>query len=73
LCGEGGLVGRPTGYLENTKITSMSGDCKQQPIIFHSKELTPTKIALLQLYGVSVEVPEFVCYELSDTREEDDT
>ncbi len=28
----------------------MSGDCKDQPIIFHSNELTPTKVALLQLY-----------------------
>lgn len=51
----------------------MSGDNRDQPIIFHSPVLTPTKIALLQLHGVSVEVPEFVRYELSDTREEDDT
>ena len=41
----------------------MSGDCKQHPIIFHCPVLTPTKVALLQLHGVSVEVPEFIMRE----------
>ena len=41
----------------------MSGDCKQQPIIFHCPVLTPTKVAILQLHGVSVEVPEFIMRE----------
>ena len=42
----------------------MSGDCKQQPIIFQCPVLTPTKVALLQLHGVSVEIPE-LNYETS--------
>ena len=44
----------------------MSGDCKEQPIIFHCPVLTPTKVALLQLHGVSVEIPEFT-YETSSS------
>ena len=45
----------------------MSGDCKQQPIIFHCPVLTPTKVALLQLHGVSVEIPEFITNETSSS------
>ena len=47
----------------------MSGDCKEQPIIFHCPVLTPTKVALLQLYGVSVEVPEFIMRESDEQQE----
>lgn len=45
----------------------MSGDCKQQPIIFHCPVLTPTKVALLQLHGINVEVPEFIMKEHEET------
>ena len=45
----------------------MSGDCKKQPIIFHSPVLTPTKVALLQLHGVMVEIPEFITNETSSS------
>ncbi len=45
----------------------MSGDCKEQPIIFHCPVLTPTKVALLQLYGVSVEIPELTTNETSSS------
>ena len=47
----------------------MSGDCKEQPIIFHCPVLTPTKVALLQLYGVSVEVPEFIMRESDEQQD----
>ena len=30
----------------------MSGDCKDQPVIFYSEEMTETKIHLLQHHGV---------------------
>ena len=46
----------------------MSGDCKHQPIIFHCPVLTPTKVALLQLHGESVDIPEFN-YETSSSIE----
>ena len=45
----------------------MSGDCKQQPIIFHCPVLTPTKVALLQLHGITVEVPEVIMKEHEET------
>tara|TARA_S200000501_G_C20724814_1_gene700104 strand:- start:862 stop:1002 length:141 start_codon:yes stop_codon:yes gene_type:complete len=37
----------------------MSGDCKNQPIIFYSKEMTITKIILLSDKGVKFQVDEF--------------
>ncbi len=37
----------------------MSGDCKNQPIIFYSKEMTLTKIILLSDKGVKFQVDEF--------------
>ncbi len=30
----------------------MSGDCKNQPVIFYSEELTDTKIYLLRQHGI---------------------
>ena len=30
----------------------MSGDCKEQPVIFYSKEMTETNIHLLQHHGI---------------------
>ena len=36
----------------------MSGDCKNQPIIFYSKEMTITKMILLSDKGVKVQVEE---------------
>tara|TARA_X000000368_G_scaffold243298_1_gene192322 strand:- start:1169 stop:1309 length:141 start_codon:yes stop_codon:yes gene_type:complete len=36
----------------------MSGDCKNQPIIFYSKEMTITKMILLSDKGVKFQVEE---------------
>ena len=30
----------------------MSGDCKEQPVIFYTEEMTDTKIYLLQQHGI---------------------
>jgi len=30
----------------------MSGDCRNQPVIFYSEEMTKTKITLLSLKGI---------------------
>ncbi len=37
----------------------MSGDCKNQPIIFYSTEMTISKMILLSQKGVKFEVEEF--------------
>ncbi len=37
----------------------MSGDCKNQPIIFYSTEMTVAKMILLSEKGVKFEVEEF--------------
>ena len=34
----------------------MSGDCKQQPVIFYSSEMTEAKIFLLQHHGIHLRV-----------------
>ena len=34
----------------------MSGDCKQQPVIFYSEEMTDTKISLLELHGIKLRI-----------------
>ena len=36
----------------------MSGDCKNQPIIFYSKEMTVSKMILLSEKGVKFEIEE---------------
>ena len=36
----------------------MSGDCKNQPIIFYSKEMTLSKMILLSENGVKFEIEE---------------
>ena len=36
----------------------MSGDCKNQPIIFYSKEMTVSKMILLSEMGVKFKVEE---------------
>ena len=36
----------------------MSGDCKNQPIIFYSKEMTIAKMILLSEKGVKFEIEE---------------
>ena len=36
----------------------MSGDCKNQPIIFYSKEMTVSKMILLSEKGVKFKVEE---------------
>jgi hypothetical protein len=37
----------------------MSGDCKNQPIVFYSTEMTISKMILLSQKGVKFEVEEF--------------
>ena len=34
----------------------MSGDSKEQPVIFYSKEMTETKIHLLQHHGIKLRI-----------------
>ena len=34
----------------------MSGDCRQQPLIFYSEEMTETKISLLELHGIRLRI-----------------
>ena len=36
----------------------MSGDCKNQPVIFYSKEMTLAKMILLSEKGVKFEIEE---------------
>jgi hypothetical protein len=37
----------------------MSGDCKNQPIVFYSTEMTISKMILLSQKGIKFEVEEF--------------
>ena len=46
----------------------MSGDCREQPIIFYSKEMTLSKMILLSSKGVEFKIDDFI-KEL--TKEED--
>ena len=48
----------------------MSGDCKNQPIIFYSKEMTVSKMILLSSRGIKFEVEEL---KKELTKEEDQT
>ena len=34
----------------------MSGDCRKQPLIFYSEEMTDTKISLLELHGIELRI-----------------
>ena len=34
----------------------MSGDCKNQPVIFYSEDMTDTKISLLELHGITLRI-----------------
>ena len=34
----------------------MSGDCREQPVIFYSEEMTDTKISLLELHGIELRI-----------------
>ena len=36
----------------------MSGDCKNQPVIFYSKEMTLSKMILLSEKGIKIEIEE---------------
>ena len=49
----------------------MSGDCTKQPLIFYSKEITDTKIALLSHYGIQLMIKENKYYYNSVLDNED--
>ena len=49
----------------------MSGDCKEQPVIFYSKEMTETKIHLLEHHGIKLRIKENKYYYNSLTDNED--
>ena len=49
----------------------MSGDCKEQPVIFYSKEMTETKIHLLEHHGIKLRIKENKYYYNSVTDNED--
>ena len=41
----------------------MSGDCKNQPVIFYSEEMTEAKIFLLRQHGVQFKSREYYIEE----------
>ena len=49
----------------------MSGDCKEQPVIFYTKEMTETKIHLLEYHGIKLRIKENKYYYNSVTDNED--
>ena len=49
----------------------MSGDCKNQPLIFYSTEMTEAKIALLSRYGIQLKIKENKYYYNSVLDNED--
>ena len=49
----------------------MSGDCKQQPVIFYSSEMTEAKIFLLQHHGIYLRVEDNKYYYNSVLDNED--
>jgi hypothetical protein len=49
----------------------MSGDCREQPVIFYSQEMTETKISLLEHHGIKLRVRENKYYYNSVTDNED--
>jgi len=42
----------------------MSGDCRNQPVIFYSEEMTDAKIILLSKKGIHFKTPRF--YKLEE-------
>ena len=48
----------------------MSGDCKRQPIIFYSEEMTETKIFLLQQHGIKFKKYEYFISEDQDMHDD---
>jgi len=46
----------------------MSGDCKEQPVIFYSEEMTETKIYLLRHHGIRFNTYN---YSINEEEEED--
>ena len=49
----------------------MSGDCKNQPVIFYSQEMTEAKIYLLRHNGIKLRVRDNKYYYNSVTDDED--
>ena len=49
----------------------MSGDCKEQPVIFYSEKMTDTKIFLLQYHGIKLRIRDNKYYYNSVTDNED--
>jgi hypothetical protein len=49
----------------------MSGDCKNQPVIFYSEEMTEAKIFLLRHHGIKLRVRDNKYYYNSVTNNED--
>ena len=49
----------------------MSGDCKDQPVIFYSEEMTEAKIFLLRHHGIKLRVRDNKYYYNSVTNNED--
>ena len=49
----------------------MSGDCKEQPVIFYTKEMTESKISLLEHHGIKLRFRENKYYYNSVTDNED--
>ena len=47
----------------------MSGDCKQQPVIFYSEEMTVSKMILLSQKGVIFKKYEYLLDVLEDKEE----
>ena len=47
----------------------MSGDCKQQPVIFYSEEMTVSKMILLAQKGVTFKKYEYLLDVLEDEEE----
>ena len=47
----------------------MSGDCKQQPVIFYSEEMTVSKMILLSQKGVVFKQYEYLLDVLEDEEE----
>ena len=47
----------------------MSGDCKQQPVIFYSEEMTVSKMILLSQKGVVFKQYEYLLDVLEDKEE----
>ena len=49
----------------------MSGDCKEQPVIFYSEKMTDAKIFLLQYHGIKLRIRDNKYYYNSVTDNED--